>query len=107
MDLTNRPADAAAPHQLQRSGITLSPAPTCWRSLGAGRIDVGRSRVTLPLVGAFSYGLLHPWTCHSSHRRSSWWCLLPSSCWSPRWCLLPSASGLTEEYFRVRLLNFP
>src|SRR5262245_19577686 len=57
----------------------------------------GRSRVTLPLVGAFSYRLLHPWTCRSSHRRSSWWCLLPSSCWSPRWCLLPSASGLTED----------
>src|SRR5262249_33642313 len=48
---------------------------------------------------AFSYGLLHPWTCRSSHRRSSWWCLLPSSCWSPRWCLLPAASGLTEEVF--------
>src|SRR6516225_4229300 len=63
------------------------------------RIDVGRSRVRLPLVGALSYGLLHPWTCRSSHRRSSWWCLLPSSCWSPRWCLLPSASGLTEEIF--------
>src|SRR6516225_698496 len=61
------------------------------------RIDVGRSRVRLPLVGALSYGLLHPWTCRSSHRRSSWWCLLPSSCWSPRWCLLPSASGLTED----------
>ena len=49
------------------------------------RIDVGRSRVRLPLVGALSYGLLHPWTCRSSHRRSSWW------------CLLPSASGLTED----------
>src|SRR5262249_32039443 len=45
----------------------------------------------------------------SSHRRSSWWCLLPSSCWSPRWCLLPSASGLTEEYFprtAIELIEF-
>src|SRR6516225_3042079 len=62
--------------------------------IGRCRIDVGRSRITLPLVGPSAYGLLHPWTCRSSHRRSSWWCLLPSSCWSPRWCLLPSASGL-------------
>src|SRR6516225_3787117 len=29
----------------------------------------------------------------SSPRRSSWWCLLPSSYWSPRWCLLGSPSG--------------
>src|SRR5262249_27087481 len=56
-------------------------------------------RVTLEPRIARYRGILHPWTCRSSHRRSSWWCLLPSSCWSPRWCLLPSASGLTEEVF--------